>query len=94
MVVVMQKGVSQEQIAKVQKHLEAEGYSVHLSQGAKRTIMGVIGEPARSIPRPWHPCPGGIKSCPSCSRLNWRPVISNIKILSSRWGRNSSATVM
>jgi len=64
MVVVMQKGVSQEQIAKVQKHLEAEGYSVHLSQGAKRTIMGVIGEPGQIDPQTLASLPGVDKVVP------------------------------
>ncbi len=64
MVVVMQKGVSQEQIIKVQKHLEAEGYSVHLSQGAKRTIMGVIGEPGQVDPEILASLPGVDKVVP------------------------------
>jgi len=64
MVVVMQKGVSQEQINKVQKHLEAEGYSVHLSQGAKRTIMGVIGEPGKVDPQLLASLPGVEKVVP------------------------------
>jgi 3-deoxy-7-phosphoheptulonate synthase len=58
----MQKGVSQEQIEKVQKHLEAEGYSVHLSQGAKRTIMGVIGEPGHRPAGPGFP-PARVRKC-------------------------------
>lgn len=64
MVVVMQKGVSQEQINKVQKRLEAEGYSVHLSQGAKRTIMGVIGEPGKVDPQILASLPGVEKVVP------------------------------
>ena len=44
MVVVMKKGISIEQIKTVEERLKQAGYSVHLSQGVNRTIMGVIGE--------------------------------------------------
>lgn len=64
MVVVMQKGVSQEQIKKVQTHLEAEGFSVHLSQGVNRTIMGVIGEPGQIDPQMLASLPGVEKVVP------------------------------
>ncbi|CFY08798.1 Aldolase-type TIM barrel [Syntrophomonas zehnderi OL-4] len=51
MVVVMQKGATQDQIQIVQNRLEAEGFNVHLSQGVNRTIMGVIGEPGKIDPQ-------------------------------------------
>lgn len=43
MVVVMEKGCSEERIQLVEKRLEEMGFSVHLSKGVNRTIMGVIG---------------------------------------------------
>lgn len=43
MVVVMEKGCSDERVEKVEKRLEEMGFSVHLSKGVNRTIMGVIG---------------------------------------------------
>jgi len=64
MVVVMEKGVSQEQIKKVEKRLKAEGFSVHLSQGVNRTIMGVIGEPGKIDPQVLASLPGVEKVVP------------------------------
>ncbi len=43
MVVVMEKGCSEERVQTVEKRLEEMGFSVHLSKGVNRTIMGVIG---------------------------------------------------
>ena len=64
MVVVMQKGVSQEQIKLVEERLKAEGFSVHLSQGVNRTIMGVIGEPGQIDPQLLASLPGVEKVVP------------------------------
>lgn len=64
MVVVMQKGVSQEQIKLVEERLKAEGFSVHLSQGVNRTIMGVIGEPGKMDPQALVSLPGVEKVVP------------------------------
>lgn len=64
MVVVMQKGVSQEQIKLVEARLKAEGFSVHLSQGVNRTIMGVIGEPGQIDPQMLVSLPGVEKVVP------------------------------
>lgn len=44
MIVVMDYCASQQQIDKVVERLTREGFKVHLSQGAARTIIGVIGE--------------------------------------------------
>lgn len=43
MVIVMEKGSSNERVEKVEKRLEEMGFRVHLSRGVNRTIMGVIG---------------------------------------------------
>ncbi len=64
MVVVMQKGVSQAQIQLVENRLKAEGFSVHLSQGVNRTIMGVIGEPGQIDPQILASLPGVEKVVP------------------------------
>ena len=64
MVVVMQKGVSQEQIKKVEERLKADGFTVHLSQGVNRTIMGVIGEPGQIDPQILASLPGVEKVVP------------------------------
>jgi len=64
MVVVMKKGVSQEQIKLVEERLISEGFSVHLSQGVNRTIMGVIGEPGLIDPQVIVSLPGVEKVVP------------------------------
>lgn len=64
MVVVMKKGVSQDQIKMVEERLKAEGFSVHLSQGVNRTIMGVIGEPGAIDPQMIVSLPGVEKVVP------------------------------
>jgi 3-deoxy-7-phosphoheptulonate synthase len=43
-IVVMQHGASTRQIAAVVARVEALGYRAHLSEGAERTIIGVIGD--------------------------------------------------
>ena len=44
MIIVMQNGASNEQIASVVSRVESLGYRVHLSRGEERTIIGVIGD--------------------------------------------------
>jgi 3-deoxy-7-phosphoheptulonate synthase len=47
MVVVMKKGIAPEQVRLVEEKLKKAGFSVHLSKGVHRTILGVIGDPGR-----------------------------------------------
>ncbi|NPV26313.1 MAG: 3-deoxy-7-phosphoheptulonate synthase [Firmicutes bacterium] len=47
MIVVMNRGANQEEIDQVLAKLEKEGFSVHLSQGVERTIIGAIGDKTR-----------------------------------------------
>ncbi|MBB5335579.1 3-deoxy-7-phosphoheptulonate synthase [Pectinatus brassicae] len=44
MIIVMGPDATQEDLVKVEKKIEAEGLSYHLSKGASRTIVGVIGD--------------------------------------------------
>ncbi|WP_227766142.1 3-deoxy-7-phosphoheptulonate synthase [Zhaonella formicivorans] len=44
MIVVLNHGVTQEQVQAVLDRLDREGFKVHLSKGDARTIIGVIGE--------------------------------------------------
>ena len=44
MIVVMQQGASKEEINKVIEKLESQGFSIHLSEGVERTIIGAIGD--------------------------------------------------
>ena len=47
MIVVMRHTASSENIQKVVKRLEEEGFKIHLSQGVARTIIGAIGDRTR-----------------------------------------------
>lgn len=44
MIIIMSRTASQEQVARVQEHLRASGFGIHLSQGVERTIIGAIGD--------------------------------------------------
>lgn len=58
MIVVMKEGVHQDQIDKVAKLLESKGLGVHISQGAEKTIIGVIGPKERVLELPMETLPG------------------------------------
>ena len=44
MIIVMRAGASREEIDKVVVRVERDGFKVHLSAGAERTIIGLIGD--------------------------------------------------
>ena len=44
MILIMQKGASQQQVSAVVERIESLGFRAHLSQGEERTIIGVIGD--------------------------------------------------
>lgn len=48
MMIVMQSDATQEQISAVVSRIEANGLKVHLSRGAERTVIGIVGD-IRSI---------------------------------------------
>ncbi|MCX6544738.1 MAG: 3-deoxy-7-phosphoheptulonate synthase [Acidobacteria bacterium] len=50
MVVVMQEGATPAQVDRVAAHLEQMGFGVHRSVGAKRIVLGVVGESPRADP--------------------------------------------
>ncbi len=43
MVIVMQRGATEHEIARVSERLKREGFDVHRSTGVERTILGVVG---------------------------------------------------
>jgi 3-deoxy-7-phosphoheptulonate synthase len=51
MVVVMAEGASEEQIQNVVAHLVEQGFDVHRSTGALRTVLGAVGEGGRRDPK-------------------------------------------
>ena len=44
MIVVMENGANQEKLEKVLEFLKGRGFSLHISQGVERTIIGVLGD--------------------------------------------------
>lgn len=44
MLVIMKKGVSEEQLTKVKQYLVDRDFDFHQSTGANRVILGVIGD--------------------------------------------------
>lgn len=50
MVVVMEEGATSAQVERVVAHLEQMGFAVHRSLGAKRMVLGVVGECPRADP--------------------------------------------
>ena len=51
MVVVMAEGASEEQIQNVVAHLVDQGFDVHRSTGAQRTVLGAVGAGAERDPK-------------------------------------------
>ncbi len=51
MVVVMQEGVTEEQIQRVIDRLVSMGFDVHRSTGVKHTVLGAVGAPVDFDPR-------------------------------------------
>ena len=43
MVVVMEEGATEEQVQNVVAHLVEQGFDVHRSTGAQRTVLGAVG---------------------------------------------------
>src|SRR5512143_2976417 len=43
MVIVMQRGASEQQIKQVAERLVRDGFGVHRSDGVERTVLGVVG---------------------------------------------------
>jgi 3-deoxy-7-phosphoheptulonate synthase len=43
MIIIMQKGATEEQVSYVMDEVQAVGFGVHLSRGVERTIIGAIG---------------------------------------------------
>ncbi len=45
MIIIMQPGVSDDDIARVIERLEERGYGHHISRGVERTVIGAVGAP-------------------------------------------------
>ena len=58
MILVLNSGASDEQIAHVVSHVEALGLSAHVSRGTYRTIVGIIGDEDKTREQPLQAIPG------------------------------------
>lgn len=67
MMIIMSTEASTEEIASVVARVEAEGLHAHLSQGAERTIIGVVGD-IRSVNREQYARLAGVDHIVSISR--------------------------
>jgi len=47
MIIVMRTGATREQVEEITDRLKQEGFSVHLSEGVEKTIIGAIGDKSR-----------------------------------------------
>ncbi|MDR0665608.1 MAG: 3-deoxy-7-phosphoheptulonate synthase [Helicobacteraceae bacterium] len=53
MIIVMKNGVSAEQIDEVVKHIKLWGAQAHVDRGETQTVIGVIGDKAEILRKPW-----------------------------------------
>jgi len=47
MIIVMERNARPEDVLRVEENLREKGFSIHLSQGVERTIIGAVGEHSR-----------------------------------------------
>jgi 3-deoxy-7-phosphoheptulonate synthase len=62
MIIVMQRGASEEAIEAVEKKILAHGLQVHISRGTERTLIGAVGDERKLDPEMFDPMPGVEKS--------------------------------
>src|SRR5438046_2686315 len=62
MIIVMQRGASEEAIEAVEKKILAHGLQVHISRGTERTLIGAVGDESKLDPEMFDPMPGVEKS--------------------------------
>jgi 3-deoxy-7-phosphoheptulonate synthase len=62
MIIVMQRGASEEAIDAVEAKILAHGLQVHISRGTERTLIGAVGDERALDPEMFDPMPGVEKS--------------------------------
>ena len=71
-IIVLKPNVTEQQIEHVVQRVEALGLKAHLSRGTYRTIIGVIGDEAKTqVGAAAKPFPAWPRSCRSCLRTSW-----------------------
>lgn len=64
MIVVMRKDCTREQLNVIQKHIESHGLRAHLSEGAERTVVGVLGQTFQELKNELGLLPGVLEVVP------------------------------
>ncbi|MBC9783127.1 3-deoxy-7-phosphoheptulonate synthase [Heliobacillus mobilis] len=49
MIIVMKRGASAQEIESVCQRLQKEGFSIHMSEGVEKTIIGAVGDKSRVV---------------------------------------------
>jgi len=62
MIIVMQRGATEDQIEAVEAKIIGHGLQVHISRGTERTLIGAVGDERRLEPEMFDPMPGVEKS--------------------------------
>jgi len=62
MIIVMQRGATEQQIEAVEAKIIAHGLQVHISRGTERTLIGAVGDERKLDPEMFDPMPGVEKS--------------------------------
>jgi len=81
MIVVMNYGAGEEQIAAVVARLEQAGFQAHVSRGVERTIIGVVGDRTRAAEM-------ALEALPGVERVV--PILQPYKLVSRAFNENGS----
>jgi 3-deoxy-7-phosphoheptulonate synthase len=76
MIIVMQRGATEQQIEAVEAKIVAHGLQVHISRGTERTLIGAVGDERRLEPEMFDPMPGVEKSM---------HILKQYKIVAREW---------
>lgn len=85
MIIVMERNADKSEISAVNEKLETRGFSVHLSQGVERTIIGAIGEHSAANMELFEIMPGVEKVVPivqpfKLASREFKPENSHVKV--------------
>ena len=92
MIVVMQKGAGEAQVAAISELVAGWGLKAHVSQGAERTVIGLIGDEAQAQAPSLEMMPGVEKVMPVLKPTSGPVRNSTRKKPSSRSRRPAMAT--
>lgn len=98
MIIVLNPGVTEEQIQHVVKRVEQLGLRAHVSRGTYRTVIGVIGDEAKALAEPLRAIPGVADVMPvlppyKLASLEAHPEPSIVEVKGVRIGGGSLALI-